>query len=200
MNKIRYIMKAFLPILLIILFVECGTSIKKLSDIKWSGNNTGISEKIETKGYYKLAPNMHEAFVFYEDGTIVLCSRIPDDTTTYSGGYWPLGCTYQNSIGRWDGGTTGLYRIEGDTIFANMYFRNGFYFSLRFQIPFETWMYKMRFQILDRTKVVWIDEHLMDKEYPEPEMKNDTLIFYNAVQLPPPNTEMKKKRWLWDKH
>ena len=191
-------MKKILLLLLMVSFVGCGTSIKSLSDIKWSGNDTGISKKVETIGYYKIPhPIPPEAFVFYEDGTIVLCNRIPEDTIHYEGGYYPPGCIFDKDTNRWGDGTIGLYRIVGDTIYANMYFKNCFYLSSRIHINFETWMYKMTFKILDRTRIVWIDEHLMDKEFPNPKIKNDTLIFHRAEQLPPPNTYLKKKSWLW---
>ena len=199
MSIIQISMKGILPFLLMALLSGCGTSIKSLSDIKWSGNDTGISKKIDNMGYYKISDKSPEAFVFYDDGTVVLCGGIPEDTTNYGGGYFPPGCMFDKDINRWDGGgTTGLYRIEGDTIYANMYFRNCFYLSWRFRIYFETWMYKMKFLILDRTRILWIDEHLMDKDYPNPEMINYTLIFHKAKQLPPPNTDMKKRRWLWE--
>ena len=55
----------------------------------------------------------------------------------------------------------------------------------------------MKFIILDKTKILWLEQHEMDKEFPNPRIMNDTLIFYKAEQLPPPNTVMKKKRWLW---
>ena len=185
-----------ITLLLVNIFYGCGVSIKSLSHIKWSGRNSGISEKVETMGYYKLFPKIPDAFVFYDDGTIVLCDGIPEDTTRFEGRYWPLGSSYENRPNQWEG-TTGVYKIQGDTIYANLYFRNRFYFSSRFNIPFVTWMYKLRFRILDRTRILWIDEHLMDKEHPNPDVKNDTLIFHKAKQLPPPYTEMKRKRWLW---
>lgn len=190
-------MKIVCSFLIIILFSGCKTSIKSLSDIKWSGKDTDISKKIDNMGYYKISDNSPEAFVFYEDGTVVLSGKIPGDTMNYEGSYFPSGSVFDKECNRWDEGTTGLYRIEGDTIYANMYFRNGFYLCQRIQIHFETWMYKMRFRILDRTKILWIDEHLIDKDYPNPEIINDTLVFYKSEQLPPPNTAMKKKSWLW---
>lgn len=180
--------------LLISISYGCGVSIKSLSDIKWSGRDSGISKKIETMGYYKLFPKAPDAFVFYDDGTIVLCDGIPEDTTRYEGRYWPPGSQYNNN--QWEG-TTGLFKLIGDTIYANLYFRNCFYFSTHIRFHFETWMYRMRFKILDRTRILWIDEHLMDKEFPNPDVRNDTLIFHKTKQLPPPNTEMKKKKWLW---
>lgn len=189
-------------LLLLITFISVcisygyGKSIKSLSDIKWSGSDTGISKKVEIMGYYKLFPKAPDAFVFYDDGTIVLCDGIPEDTTRYEGMYWPPGSQYNNRFNQWEG-TTGLYKVQGDTIYANLYYRNCLYFSTNFRFLLETWMYRMRFKILDRTKILWIDEHLMDKEFPYPDVKNDTLLFYKTKQLPPPNTEMKKKKWLW---
>ena len=69
--------------LLISISYGCGVSIKSLSYIKWSGRDSGISEKVETMGYYKFFPKLPDAFIFYDDGTIVLCDGeiIKDDTT-----------------------------------------------------------------------------------------------------------------------
>lgn len=183
--------------LLICLTFGCASSIRSLSDIKWTGKETSISNKIDNLGYYKIHPKQPEAFIFYDDGTMVLCNRIPEDTTCHESMMYPSGCTFDDTHNQWDDGTTGLYRVEGDTIYANMYFRNGFYFSPRCQIHLYTVMYKMKFLILDKTKIIWLEEHEMDKEFPNPRVMNDTLIFHKAEQLPPPNTVMKKKRWLW---
>ena len=180
--------------LLIGVIFGCASSIRSLSDIKWTGKGTGISDRIDVMGYYKIHPNLREAFVFYDDGTIVF-GRTPENLTT--AGYYPPCGYYENILNRWDGGMTGLFRVEGDTIFANMYFRNGFYFSPRCQIHLYTVMYKMKFIILDKTKILWLEQHEMNKEFPNPEIRDDTLTFYKAETLPPPNTVMKKKRWLW---
>lgn len=200
MNELHNSLKNIIVLLLTAMSFACGSNIKSLSDIKWSGRNTGFSEMIETMGYYKLYPEVSEAFTFYDDGTIVLCNRTPDDTTHYEGQCWPPGCYFDCANNQWGTGTTGVYEIKGDTIYANLYFRNILYFSSHFRIHIDTWMYKMRFKILDRTKIFWIDERLMDKEFPNPDVKNDTLFFsyfHKTGQLPPPNTEMKKKQWLW---
>ena len=148
-------------------------------------------------GYYKLYSSSPEAFIFYDDGTIVLCHEIPEDTTHYERMLWPPGCYYNEDLERWDIGATGVYRMEGDSIYANMYFRNCFHFSNRFRLYFSTELWKLKFKIVDHTTIVWKEKQYMDKEFPIPVVLNDTLLFTTASQLPPPNTEMKKKRWLW---
>ena len=87
--------------------------------------------------------------------------------------------------------------LSADTIHANLYFRNCFHFSLRTRFYFLTELYKLKFRILNRTTIVCFEEHYIDKEFPYPETRNDTLHFWKSSQLPPPYTEMKKKRWLW---
>ena len=170
-------------------------------DIKWNGENNRISSLVDNAGYYKM-PVGSAAFVFYDDGTLVKSSRVPNDPDALHVGSWPPGCYYENELDRWEGGASGLYRIEGDTIFANLYFRNGFYFSLKFQIKFITDLWKLKFRIIDRNTIVLCEEQEIDKghqwEYP-PLMKNDTLHFWEASQLPPPNTEFKNKRRFWEK-
>jgi len=193
-----------LSFILITTSVGCTSIIKSSSDIKWSGQNTGINEKMENAGYYKIGPFSKYAFIFYDDGTLVL-SDVPKDKTEPDSQSSSLGLKqwgpfysiYDRSLDRWDLGQTGLYRIEGDTIYANLYFRNCFHFSSRFRLYFETYMWKLKFHIKDKTTIHWIDVHTIDKEFPYPESVDKDLFFLKEEQLPPPNTEMKKKRWLW---
>ena len=180
---------------LVICFTIGCAGIRKLSDIKWTGNNTGISEKIENKGYYKSSPNELYGFIFYDDGTIVVVDTPTDSVLSIEGSY------YDEDDNQWDLGYTGVYKIKGDTIHANVYRKNGFYLPSGF--PIISWiemMSRFTFRILDREKILWIDKHLLrDREFPDPEIVNDTLFFEPVSPLPPPNTEMKKKRWLWKK-
>ena len=167
-------------------------------DMKWNGENTGISAKINNDGYFKF-PLIRDAFVFYDDGTIVQSSEVPNDTADYYGGPYPSGCYYEKEFDRWEGGASGLYRVEGDTIYANLYFRNGFYFGLKFQIKFITSLWRMKFRIIDRNTIVLCEEceyHKYDSHVVE---RNDTLCYWPASQLPPPNTEFKNKRRFWEK-
>ena len=195
MRKISYLLKFILFFLLLVSNTKCASLMKQNSDIKWTGENTGISEKMENMGYYKY-PSVGESYIFYDDGTLVLCHRIPGDTISYAYGPWPPGGYFDTDLNRWDIGATGLYRVEGDTIYANIYFRNCFHFSLRTRFYFSTELWKLKFRILNRTTIVLFEEHYIDKEFPYPELRNDTLHFWKASQLPPPNTEMKKKKWL----
>ena len=195
MRKNSHLLKSFAIFLLIGATIQCASLEKEHSDIKWSGKNTGISEKLENIGYYKY-PSMGESFIFYDDGTLVLCGKIPADTVSYPFRSFPPGGYYDTDLNRWDIGATGLYRLEGDTIYANLYFRNCFHFSLRTRIYFSTELWKLKFRILDRTTIVFCEEHYIDKEFPYPKSRNDTLRFWKASQLPPPNTEMKRKKWL----
>lgn len=198
MKEFNHLLKYLVIFLLIGATVQCTSLVKQYSDIKWSGKNTGIRDKLENLGYYKI-PSMGESYIFYDDGTLVLCLRIPDDTISYPYGVWPPGGYFDNDLNRWDIGATGLYRVEGDTIYANLYFRNCFHFSLRTRFYFSTELWKLKFRILDRTTIVNFEEHYIDKEFPYPNKRNDTLHFWKASQLPPPNTEMKKKKWLWSR-
>lgn len=196
MSTTRNVFITALAILLTVILVGCGPNVRSLSEIKWSGGGCDAGEKINCYGYYKRSTGK-EAFVFYEDGTLVLSSRVPGDTTKYIYGLWPYGAVYEKSKNRWELGANGVYRIEGDTIYANLYFENRFYLFSRSGIPFQTWMWKLKFHILDSSTILWLEIHEMDKEFPLPEIIDDTLHFYPAEQLPPPNTEMKRKRWLW---
>ena len=126
----------------------------------------------------------------------IYCNKVPDDTISYPYGPWPPGGYFDTDLSRWDIGATGLYRVEDDTIHANLYFRNCFHFSLRTRFYFSTELSKLKFHILDCTTIVLCEEHYIDKEFPYPKICHDTLCF-REVPLPPPNTEMKKKRWLW---
>ena len=126
-------------------------------DMKWNGENTGISAKINNDGYFKF-PLIRDAFVFYDDGTIVQSSEVPNDTADYYGGPYPSGCYYEKEFDRWEGGASGLYRVEGDTIYANLYFRNGFYFGLKFQIKFITSLWRMKFRIIERNTIMLCEE------------------------------------------
>lgn len=196
MRRLNQLLKLWVVFLLIGATVHCTSLVKLHSDIRWSGENTGISDKLENVGYYKY-PSMGEAYIFYDDGTLVLSNKVPDDTISYQYGPWPPGGYFDTDLNRWDIGATGLYRVEDDTIHANLYFRNCFHFSLRTRFYFSTELWKLKFHILDSTTIVLCEEHYIDKEFPYPETRNDTLHFWESSQLPPPYTEMKKKRWLW---
>lgn len=202
--------KAILSINLIVgltlLFASCFTeafskSAKSLSDIKFKGRDVGINRKIENYGYYKglFKNSINVSFIFYDDGTLVLNSKIPGDTTCYSCGWWPMGAYYDEDIDRWDDGADGVYELRNDTIYANLYFENCFYLSQHIYFYFELYLYKLKFAVVDRNTIVWCERHNVD--YPETTYVNDTLRFIPATtELPPPNTRLKlKKRWLWEK-
>ena len=89
-------------------------SIKSLSDIKWKKSLTNIKSKMANNGYYK-RNTMPEAFIFYDDGTLVFCNSIPNDTVSYRGGSFPPGGYYDQETKRWESGSSGVYKIEGDT-------------------------------------------------------------------------------------
>ena len=196
MSTTRNVFIMALAILLTVILTGCGPSVRSLSEIKLSGRGCGAGEKINCYGYYKFT-GKSETFVFYEDGTLVLSIRVPGDTTKYIYQYWPNGSVYEKSKNRWVFGANGVYKIEGDTIFANLYFRNRIYLSASHSgIPFVTYMWKLKFHILDSSTIHWVEMHQI-KGFTLPKIYDDTLHFYPAEQLPPPNTEMKRKRWLW---
>ena len=173
-------------------------SIKSLSDIKWKKSLTDIKSKMANNGYYK-RNTMPEAFIFYDDGTLVFCNSIPNDTVSYRGGSFPPGGYYDQETKRWESGSSGVYKIEGDTIYANLYFENSIYFSIRFQLYFQLFMYKLKFRIVDRETIIWCEEHEMDGESAR-KIHNDTLHFIPCCStLPPPDTRIRlKKKWLWE--
>jgi hypothetical protein len=203
MSTTRNVFIWALTILLTSILAGCGSSARSLSDIKWQGNRIeGFSRTINNMGYFA-----HRfTFIFYDDGTLVFTKLPKEITVSYS----PNDTIYMEQLGycftsyfkeefnEWVGGANGVYKIEGDTIFANLYFRNRIYLSASHSgIPFVTYMWKLKFHILDSSTIHWVEMHQMDKEFPLPESIDDTLHFYPAEQLPPPNTEMKRKRWLW---
>ena len=166
-------------------------------DMKWNGENTGISAKINNDGYFKF-PLGGGAFVFYDDGTLVKTNKVPNDTADFFAWPYPHGCYYEKKLDRWEGGSSGLYRVEGDTIYANLYCRNGFYFGLKFQIKFVTYLWRMKFRIVDRNTIVLCEECEYKSSDSYVEKRNDTLRYWPS-QLPPPNTEFKNKRRFWEK-
>ena len=197
MNK--NIHKHFLLLSLIICSgIASAQRMKSVSDIKWTGHDTGIGSVLENKGYYK-SKHLGEGYIFYDDGTFVLTDKVPGDTIVYHYGLWPPGGYYDNELDRWDLGATGVYRIDGDVIYVNMYHRVGFYFSNKIRFHLYTEMYKLKFTILDSTTLLWNEERMVDKEVLFPRIINDTLYFWRNDELPPPNTNMKKKKWLWEK-
>lgn len=194
--------KMFISIVFYILICLLAYSkgVKSLSEIKLKGVSNGVQKKMEINGYYKKKGknSMHESFLFYDDGTIVLNNRIPGDTCSYGGGWWPPGSFFNTDLYRWDFGADGVYEEKNDTIYANLYFENCFGFSDHFRIYFQTYLYKLKFVIINRVNIVWYEQHEIDN--PIPEMINDTLQFIPAAsELPPPYTRLKyKKQWLWE--
>ena len=202
MSTTRNVFIMALAILLTVILTGCGPSVRSLSEIKWQGNSIeGLSGKINNVGYFG---HKSSAFIFYDDGTLVFTdlpkeitvSHSPDTIYRKQFGYCYIGY-FNVELNEWDMAPNGVYRIEGDTIYANLYFKNRLYLFSRSGIPFQTWMWKLKFHILDSSTILWVEIHEMDKEFPLPEIIDDTLHFYPAEQLPPPNTEMKRKRWLW---
>ena len=60
--------KAIYELLLIGITFGCASSIRSLSDIKWTDKETSISNKIDNLGYYKIRPKQSEAFIFPDFG------------------------------------------------------------------------------------------------------------------------------------
>lgn len=193
-------------------------SIKSQSNIKWKGMSTGISSKLRINGFYAKKETDDTSFLFYDDGTIVLCDmkemwtlglvkrpkdtspfEMPSDTIVQKYQQIPsIGCWFEDQIHRWDIGTNGVFEIKGDTIYANLYWRNCFDFGLKRRIYLYTELYKLKFHIIDDTTMTLCEAHYMDKEYPYPQKLSDTLRFIPALSpLPPAQTEMKQKKWLW---
>jgi hypothetical protein len=203
-KRSKYCCTSLKAITLLLLFFSFShsysKSAKSLSYIKFKGKDIGVNEKIENHGYYKGygKNSIHESFIFYNDGTLVLNNRIPGDTTNYGGGIWPPGSYYNTNINRWDFGADGIYEIKGDTIYAHLYFENGFYFSKHFYFYFILYMYKLKFVIVNRDTLLWCGMQEIDS--PNTIQFNDTLKFIPAsTELPPPDTRLKlKKRWLWE--
>jgi hypothetical protein len=162
-------------------------SIKKASDIKWAGIETGISELLLNPGYFR-SMNTGQKFIFYNDGTFVL-----RDDLSYpnSWSYWPSSY-FDSDKGEWDLSGTGVYYIKGDTIIANVY--SAFHL---FGIRIWDMMQKHRFKILCRNVIAFMDTRLIDKEITEPRPRNDTLFFESDYSLPPPRCRIKRFKWLW---
>ncbi|MCR5066357.1 MAG: hypothetical protein K6A67_11415 [Bacteroidales bacterium] len=165
---------------------------KDLSDIKWTGKNTSIRELIDNDGYYTNVKS-YKSFIFYDDGTLVTC-RAPSDTLDRYEMPWPPRAHFHRNC--WRGGDIGVYRIEGDTIYANTYFCDYLLF-----IPVYGDMCTLRFHKIDRQTIIW--DSVISRDWNGNTIsleanKNDTLYFEKDERLPPPNTKWKRKRWLWE--
>jgi len=137
-------------ILLLVLSFGAGQAVipqnhKEASDIKWTGRDTGISKLIDNYGCYTNGKSYY-SFIFYDDGTLVTC-RAPSDTSNHFVTPWPPRAHFHRNC--WRGGTTGIYRVEGDTIYANSYFCDYLFFIEVYGV-----MNTFKFHILDRNTIV----------------------------------------------
>ena len=164
------------------------------NNIKWTGHNTGINTILENRGAFEYK-QYRDVFIFYDDGTLVFSNLNFDDTTRIcpipwpydsintsdvdwssiygTGLSWPPGAYYDTDLDQWDIGATGLYRLEGDTIYANLYWRNCFHFSFRTRFYFSTELWKLKFRVLDRTTIELCEKRYIDKEFPYPKICHD---------------------------
>lgn len=184
-------------IILLVLFFEVWQAAfpqkhKEASDIKWTGRDTGISKLIDNNGCYTNGRDYY-SFIFYDDGTLVTC-RAPSDTLNRFVTPWPPRAHFHRNC--WRAGTTGVYRIEGDTIYANSYFCDYLFF-----LEIYGRMNTFKFHILDRRTIVWdsdLSRFWAGDTISSKTNMNDTLYFERYDNLPPPNTKWKHKKWLWD--
>ncbi len=189
-NISKYIISV--SILLAALSPSCfAQSIKKISDIKWAGCDTGISELLLNPGYFR-SMNTGQKFIFYNDGTFVLRGDI-SYLTPNSWYYWPSSY-FDSKKDEWDLSGTGVYCLKGDTIIANVY--SAYHL---FGIRIWDMMQKYRFKVLCRNVIVFMDSRFINKEITKLYPRNDTLFFESDYNLPPPKCRAKRFKWLWRK-
>jgi hypothetical protein len=197
-----YLCIVFVPVV-ICLFCSCaGTTIKSLSDIKWSGKDINIRNHINNDGYF-FDQKRGLKYIFYDDGTFVCACRACLDTLAEGEDGDLAVSSFENN--EWDRTGTGIYRLSNDTIFVNNYYVEGFYFPLNtsllllrsslLHIKLYTLMIKQKFKIIDRQTILLFETHWSDGlRY----NRSDTLRFVKHDNLPPSNTTLKKKKWLWN--
>jgi len=156
------------------------------SDIKWTGKDTGISNKIRVDGFYADSCS-NEILIFFEDGTSAKCwtecidfEKMKTDLASqlYDNGY---------KKGKW-GYEIGIYEMRNDTIVANYYYSDFFMFC-------NLWRYmtKIEYKIENSNSIRVISQ----KGFGRADFEGSTFKFHHSNIMPSSNNKMKNKKWLW---
>jgi len=206
----KHIIKILLSVLTIVLSSNCVAIfylnsrishknkkvIKSCSDIKWTGVDTGIENKMRIDGFYVDSDRKH-CLIFFKDGT---CAKwIPDadlndiKTDLSTEIYRDL---YKRTKGEWSY-NIGVYKVENDLITANYYYWDFLMFC-------NLWrdMTKIEYKIEDDNTISAIRILNFDTNSKPPRVyKNDTIVkykFYHSDILPQSNNKMQQKKWMWN--
>ncbi|MBO4661052.1 MAG: hypothetical protein J5610_06305 [Prevotella sp.] len=171
-------------------------TVRLSSDIKW-GDTTENSGLIRHDGVYVWNGN-EDVIMFYPDNTIVHLfdvddiGRLKEDMTQYLMEKWKLSRKISYGF------RAGVYDLDSkDSILrANNYVRCEYFL---FQV-FWREMWKEKFKVIDDTTIVQtgIQKMFFDicGKYHDT-IWNQKYTFTKVQNIPPPNTTLKKFKWMW---
>lgn len=202
MKKILYLILCCMQI-----FISCKTIryykevssneyLQKVSTIRYK-DVSNQEKPILLNGFYKLSrenkdmvPGYERIFVFYEDGT---CARLLVNIENIQDGRIDLTKALKRSKSLSNGsGFWGVYKIENDTLSANLYRRDLFGLD----------MGRLYFRIKDERTIICFREDDPQQVY-DGEIAswsaNEECQFVEAYNIPMPRDKfLKKKKWYWE--
>ena len=156
------------------------------SDIKWTGQNTGISNKIRIDGFYTDSCS-NEILIFFEDGTCAKCWADNADIGVMETDLASQIRCEGYKKGKW-GYEIGVYEMRNNTIVANYYYSDFYMF-----INLWRYMTRIEYKIEGASSIRAIKQ----EGFGRIGIEGTTFVFYHSDVMPSSDNKMKKKKWMW---